>query len=56
MVLPAVEILLRGKGIVFRTVISFLRPDVHDQTDCEEVKIRYRNPNLHAPQEKKRCR
>ena len=37
-----------------RTVISLFRPDVHHETDREQVEIRYRNPDLHAPQEKQR--
>lgn len=36
---------------VFDTVISFFRPDIHHETDCEEVEIRNRYPDLHAPQE-----
>lgn len=32
---------------VFRAVVPFFRPDIHDKTDREEVEIRNRNPDLH---------
>ena len=52
--LEAIEITLRSQLNVGCVVVSLLRPDVQNQTDGEQVEIRDRNPDLHAPQQKQR--
>ena len=52
--LETIEIILTCKLDVCRVVISLFGPDVEYETDGEQVEIRDRNPDLHAPQQKQR--
>lgn len=52
--LEAIEVILTCKLDVGRVVISLFGPDVEYETDGEQVEIRDRNPDLHAPQQKQR--
>ena len=59
--LEIIEILLSGDthGVFFTVlviVVSFLRPDIQDHADGQEVEVRNGQPDLQASEQEKRCR